>query len=225
MAVFDGEAEKYDEWYQSVSGAFVDQVESGLALQMLPVVPGMKVLDAGCGTGNFSQKLAAKGAEVTAVDISAKMLKKAKDKLHQKSCQIDFLQADLHKLPFPDKRFDAVLSMAVFEFFNDPQPVFDELFRVLKPGGNLLIGTINKDSSWGNLYESEDFQENTVFRHASFKTMEELKVLSPETFVMGKECLFVPPTAAEEDFNLQKEKELAETEKGGFICALWKKAE
>lgn len=225
MAIFDGEAQQYDEWYKSVSGAFVDLVESRLALRMLPVEPGMKALDAGCGTGNFSYKLAEKGAEVTAVDISEDMLKKAKEKFPSHTNSIVFKQADLYQLPFSEGSFDAVASMAVFEFFHDGQQVFNELYRVLKPGGYLLIGTINKDSSWGELYQSEDFQKSTVFKHASFKTMEDLQKYCPETFVKGKECLFVPPTADDSNFTLQQEEILAETEKGGFICALWQKTD
>ncbi len=69
----------------------------------------------------------------------------------------------------------------------------------------------------------KNFQKNTVFKYANFKTMKDLENYYPETFIEGKECLFVPPTSDDSNFTLEKEKELAETEKGGFICALWQK--
>jgi hypothetical protein len=94
---------------------------------------------------------------------------------------------------------------------------------VLKPGGRLLIGTINPESKWGELYLSKDFQENSVFKYASFITMEQLKSLDRENLKGYGECLFIPPTASSEEISWEQEKRLSKTERGGFICAVWEK--
>ncbi|HLV09456.1 MAG TPA: hypothetical protein VKY40_04540, partial [Halanaerobiales bacterium] len=55
------EAQDYDEWYETRAGALIDQLETELVFRLLKPSRGEKILDAGCGTGNFSIKLAKKG--------------------------------------------------------------------------------------------------------------------------------------------------------------------
>lgn len=223
MEIFDLEAKNYDSWYKTRMGDFVDRVETDLALSMFKPEKSMRVLDLGCGTGNFTIKLKELGCDVVGLDISDEMLKEARKKAQDKSLDIEFVKGDIYNLDFPDQSFDAVFSMAAFEFIKEDERAYEEMYRVLKEGGQLLIGTINKDSSWGELYLSDDFQENSVFKHADLKSPEDLKSLNPEKLIDFGECLFVSPTSREEDFNLDKEKELSQKERGGFICALWEK--
>ena len=223
MAYFDREAHQYDQWYQTKMGTFVDRVETKLALKMFPLRSGMTILDAGCGTGNFSIKLAEAKAKVTGVDISREMLLIAGEKSRQSGHEIVFQEVDLHKLPFTDASFDGVISMAALEFIKEPEPVMDELYRVLKPDGHLLIGTINRASAWGELYQNDYFQNNTVFRHASFKTLKELTAWRPESLVSTGSCLFVPPDSSDEEWTEDNEAARQGYEDGGFICAMWKK--
>lgn len=103
--------------------------------------PGERVLDAGCGTGEYSLMLAGAGFTVTGVDYSPGMLARARTKI-AKAPQgaLSFHQADLDKpLPFPDGSFDHVISISVVSF--TPRPAFtcSELARVLKPDGSLLL--------------------------------------------------------------------------------------
>ena len=65
MTFFDEIVDRYDNWYQSPLGRFADDVETRLAFDLFKPLKGMKILDAGCGTGNFSIKLAEAGAFVT----------------------------------------------------------------------------------------------------------------------------------------------------------------
>ena len=225
MAVFDKIADEYDQWYETKLGKFVDEVETKLAFSLFQPKPGMHVLDAGCGTGNFSIKLAQAGCRVTGIDISDEMLEIAKKKAQKMNLDIDFQVMDIYHLQFEDYTFDAVFSMAAFEFIEKPQEASKEMYRVLKRDGQLLIGTIHKDSHWGKLYLSEAFQKDSVFRHAHFKTLEELKNLDSEHLVDSGECLFIPPDIPEEQISWEKEKEFSTRERGGYICALWKKTE
>lgn len=224
MAIFDKEAKIYDEWYKSKLGNFVDEVETRCVFDLFKAKKSMKVLDVGCGTGNFSIKLAKMGCEVVGIDVSEEMLKVAEAKVREEGLNIKFYKMDAHQMEFEDNTFDGVLSVTAFEFLKEPEKAIEEIFRVLKPNGQLLIGTINKNSKWGEMYLSKDFQENTVFKYANFKTIEDMKSYKKEYLVDIKECLFVPPNAEEEDICMVKEMELAQTGmRGGFICALWKK--
>lgn len=223
MAIFDDKAHDYDDWYKTKFGSFIDKVETDLAFKLFTPEKGMKVLDVGCGTGNFSVKLAQLGCKVVGIDISEEMLKKAKEKAQKEGLDIEFHKMDIYNLDLGDDTFDAVFSMAAFEFIEEPEKAMEELFRVAKKGSQILIGTISRDSSWGQLYLSDEFQKNTVFKYAHFMTLEELKSLKEEYLVDAGDCLFLPPNTKEEDINMTMEEELSKTERGGYICALWEK--
>lgn len=223
MAIFDREASHYDKWYETKMGSYVDKVETDCALNLFKVKKGMKILDIGCGTGNFSIKLAKMGCKVVGIDISEEMLNIAEEKAKKEDLDIEFYNMDVYDLKFEKETFDGVFSMAAFEFIKKPEPALEEIFRVVKKDGHVLIGTINKDSKWGELYLSKEFQENTVFKYADFKTIEDISSWKEDKLIDIDTCLFIPPNVAEEDISIEKEIELSKREKGGFICALWKK--
>ncbi len=223
MAIFDKEAMDYDEWYKCKMGAFVDKVETQLAFSLFKPKVASKILDVGCGTGNFSIKLAEMGCKVVGIDVSEEMLSVAKKKAEEKGLDIEFHKMDVYNLKFPNKEFDEVFSMAAFEFIIKADKAYAEMYRVLKDKGHLLIGTINKDSKWGELYLSRSVRENSVFKHADFKTMEDLKSLNANEIIGEGECLFIPPDTREEDINMEFEEKLKLSERGGFICVLWQK--
>jgi len=226
MSFFNKISGKYDSWYETPLGRFADETETKLALDFFPPAKEAKVLDAGCGTGNFSIKLAAMGALVTGIDISGEMLAIARTKAKLKGLDISFAEMDIYKLSYPDGFFDGVFSMAAFEFIKKPAAAFQELMRVLKPGKLLLIGTINRDSTWGVLYQEKARRDPaSIFRFASFKTLPELENLDRINLVKSGQCLFIPPDAPPARFNWEEENRLSKTENGGYIIALWKKPE
>ncbi len=225
MAVFDKIAEEYDQWYETKLGKFVDDVETNLGFSLFRPKPGMHILDVGCGTGNFSIKLAEMGCKVIGIDISSEMLEIAKEKAKKRGLDIEFHVMDVYRLEFEDNTFDGVFSMAAFEFIEKPKKAYKEMYRVLKLNGQLLIGTIHKESHWGKMYLSKAYQENSVFKYAHFKSLEELKNLDLKHLEGSGECLFIPPDVSEENISLEKEKEFSNRERGGYICALWRKAE
>lgn len=223
--IFDKQtAGDYDSWYLTPQGAFIDQVESRAALELFDPHPGQSLLDAGCGTGNFSFKLGEIGCVVTGVDISPPMLALARSKASKHNLPVKFLEMDLEHLAFPDSSFDGVLSMAAWEFVYDQNQVFGELMRVLKPGGCLVIGTINLDSPWGELYQEITARDSTsVFNHARFKSWADLDALGPDHMLARRGCLFIPPSADPASFNWNMELKLSATERPGFIVGLWQK--
>ncbi|MEA4926516.1 MAG: class I SAM-dependent methyltransferase [Syntrophomonadaceae bacterium] len=223
-AYFNEIASKYDSWYETPMGKFVDGVETSLAFELFSPEKGMKILDAGCGTGNFSIKLAERGAQVTGIDLSTEMMAVAREKARRRDLNLEFLEMNIYNLAFPDNYFDGVFSMAVFETLLESQKAFRELMRVLKPGRFLMIGTIRKDSAWGRSYEKRIQEDpNTIYRYSVFKSLQEFEDVDRANLIKTGQCLFIPPDAPAEQFNQAEEERLSKTEAGGFMAGLWRK--
>lgn len=223
MAVFDKKAFSYDGWYETELGGFVDKIETDLAFSLYKPDACAKILDVGCGTGNFSIKLAELGCEVVGIDVSQNMLDEANNKIKGKGLDIEFYKMDVNKMEFTDESFDGIYSMTSFEFLANPHNAYDDMHRVLKSNGHLLIGTINRESRWGEYYLSKSLQKDSIYKHAKFKTLEEMKSYNPNEIINYGECLFIPPDAEQSIVNIETEKRLKNSEKAGFICVLWQK--
>jgi ubiquinone/menaquinone biosynthesis C-methylase UbiE len=110
-------------------------------LDLLKIKKREKVLDVGCGQGIFLARVVKTyGAKGVGVDISKRSIATAKQ---WPSSRLSFQVADAARLPFPDKSFDHVLSFDFLEHVENQKKSLAEMVRVLKPGGSLLIYTIN----------------------------------------------------------------------------------
>ena len=113
------------------------QVRYRLAVDL---VPGRRVLDAGCGVGWGSELLRLAGAaSVVGVDISEEALADAR----RRAPECEFVPGDLEKLPFPDHEFDVVVCIEALEHTEDTDGTLDQLVRVLSPDGVLLVSSPN----------------------------------------------------------------------------------
>lgn len=213
---------EYDKWYQTKMGSFIDEVETKAAFDLFKPQSEEKILDIGCGTGNFTIKLAQKGCKVTGIDISSPMLEKAVEKAEKLNLDINFKKEDAVQLNFAANSFDGVISMTAIEFIEDLKKAFDEMKRVVKPAGKILLGSIRGNSDWSRLYKKRAQRKDSVFSHAIFRELEDLKKLDEENLVQTKECLYISPATVKEKINWEEEKSLAKEKRGGFICALWK---
>lgn len=224
--MFDREvAEQYDAWYYTKLGSFVDDTETECAFRLLQPSSGESILDIGCGTGNFSLKLARVGADVTGIDVSDAMLDVAREKSTGEDLNIDFQNMGAHDLTFQDQSFDAMLCMATLEFVEDPKQVFDETMRVIKPGGRIVIGVIHQNSPWGKLYAEQAEQGDPVFSGANLKTRRDLQKLDSEHLIEIDSCLYLPPDIDEERISWEEERKRADSDPAGFLCGLWRKPE
>jgi SAM-dependent methyltransferase len=102
---------------------------------------GLRVLDAGCGSGYGSAELAG-AARVTAVDVSADAVRYARANFARPGTT--FLQSSCEALPFADATFDLVTAFEVIEHLAEWRNLLTEARRVLRPGGILLVSTPNK---------------------------------------------------------------------------------
>lgn len=106
--------------------------------EMLGNLNNKVVLDAGCGNGYWTRKLAKHAKKVIGIDSSKKLITIAKTKINPKN--IDFRIMDLtKKLDFADNTFDTILSSMVLNYVSTLKMVALEFRRILKPTGNLII--------------------------------------------------------------------------------------
>jgi len=110
------------------------------------LAPGERVLDLGSGAGTDSliaaQMVGVQG-HVTGVDMTPEMLAKARASAAEMGARnVDFVEAEAERLPFPDASFDVVISNGVIDLIPDKDAVFDELHRVLAPGGRIQVADV-----------------------------------------------------------------------------------
>lgn len=134
-----------------------------LARPMLDWLGGIErplILDVGTGTGRFPKAMLDNehfDGEIWGIDISSGMLGNARRRLD--GCErVTLLQGDADRLPFPTASFDAVACLEVLEFTRGPERTLDELMRVLRPGGVLLITNRIGRARWfpGRTYSDDE---------------------------------------------------------------------
>jgi ubiquinone/menaquinone biosynthesis C-methylase UbiE len=102
---------------------------------------GQRVLDVAAGSGNAAIPAAEQGAAVTASDLTPDLLDAGRRIAAERGVELEWVEADAEALPFPDDRFDVVMSCVGAMFAPHHRTVADELIRVTRPGGT--IGMIN----------------------------------------------------------------------------------
>ncbi|WP_255170177.1 methyltransferase domain-containing protein [Natrononativus amylolyticus] len=143
----DDVAEEYDEKRFSRGGQLIDRREKAAVLDAIMPLEDKKVLEIACGTGRFTVMLAARGANVVGLDISAAMLQQGRTKARAAgvSENLEFLRGDAGRLPFPDDHFDTVVAMRFFHLADDPEAFLSEMRRVSKH--QIVFDTFNRFSA------------------------------------------------------------------------------
>ncbi|MDP2291533.1 MAG: class I SAM-dependent methyltransferase [Actinomycetota bacterium] len=138
------DADAYDAWFDQPWGRYATSVEHDLLLDAMGPVAGLEVCDAGCGTGRFTARLELLGARVVGVDRDRASIELARGRVAG-----GVVAGDVQHLPFENDCFDATVAVTVCEFAADPGAVIAELARVTRPGGRVVIGSLQRSSPWG----------------------------------------------------------------------------
>jgi len=138
----------------------------GLPLaRSLEMIPAPLVLDVATGTGRLPRALLRQPpfqGRVIGLDLSRRMLQEALRRTAQFADRLTFIWQDASQLPFEDDTFDAVTCIEALEFMPDPIHVLDELVRILRPGGVLLItNRVGSDARFlpGRAFDPDRFEE------------------------------------------------------------------
>ncbi|MCA1804793.1 MAG: bifunctional demethylmenaquinone methyltransferase/2-methoxy-6-polyprenyl-1,4-benzoquinol methylase UbiE [Xanthomonadaceae bacterium] len=163
-AVFDSVANKYDVM-NDVMSLGIHRLWKRFTIEQSGVRSGQRVLDLAGGTGDlaarFSRMVGAEG-EVVLADINGAMLRQGRARLLDQGINgnVRYVQANAECLPFPDHHFDCITMAFGLRNVTDKQAALASMFRILKPGGRLLVLEFSKVTAPGlkPLYDFYSFQ-------------------------------------------------------------------
>ncbi len=209
--VFDSLAEDYDKWFDSPEGMVLFKMEVE-AVRLLTKDLKSPSLEIGVGTGRFAKELRIGFG----VDPSIKVLEIAEER------GINVAKAKGENLPFRDNSFGAVFLLFTLCFVEDQERVFSNVERVLRPGGGFIVGIINRESPWGQIYLKKKAENHPIYKYARFYSIDEVLIMmknSGMTVEAYSSTLCQPPPG-------RLYKEVAHNklvEGAGFVCIFVKK--
>src|SRR5215469_11156239 len=124
----------------------------------LPIQPGARLLDVGCGAGQLSLIAARAGVRVTGCDIAANWLAQARRSTAAEGLTVVFEEGDAEALPYGNATFDVVVSLIGAMFAPRPELVAAELTRVCRPGGMIAMANWTGPGFVGQMFK-------TIARH------------------------------------------------------------
>ncbi len=151
---FEKHSDAYDEWFEKNRDLYEAELEVIRQLLPSPEVEGVEV---GVGSGRFAVPLGIK----TGVEPSEAMAAKARRR------GIDVSRGVAEDLPFPDGKFNLLLMVTTICFVDDVVESFKEAFRVLRPGGHIIVGFVDGESELGRRYAAEK-EQSKFYGHATF---------------------------------------------------------
>lgn len=160
--VFHSVAAKYDVMNDLMS-AGLHRVWKAITIAHAGIRPGFKVLDIAGGTGDLAMAFAKKvgpGGQVWLTDINESMLRVGRDRLLNNGIAAPISLCDAEKLPFPDNYFDRVSVAFGLRNMTHKEAALTEMYRVLKPGGKLLVLEFSK--IWAPLKKPYDVYSFSV---------------------------------------------------------------
>lgn len=191
---WEGEAELYGK--HITQELYNDEFKNGWEKILKRVISEnqeLSALDIGTGPGFFAVLMCGMGVNVTAIDLTNNMIDVAKEIAKDSKAKLNFLTMDSHELDFSDGQFDLLICRNVTWTLDDPIKAYKEWYRVLKPGGKVVIFDANYNLRYFRPEIQEVFEENVkkakekgIFNEGH-KDIEEGERLARELFLSDKE--------------------------------------
>ena len=156
--VFEIFADDYDRWFGEHSDVYTEQTD--LLRRYLPAGKG-EMLEVGAGSGRFASRLGIRHG----IDPSPRLLAMARSR------GLEAVLGAGEFLPYRDGTSDGILMMTVICFMDDVARSFQEAFRVLKPGGKIVVAFLEKE---GEIARREEGSGSRFFRYARFFSVDEV---------------------------------------------------
>jgi ubiquinone/menaquinone biosynthesis C-methylase UbiE len=221
-SLFDDWPEKYDQWFATPIGRLVKRYEAEMIMNLLRPAPGERILDAGCGTGIFTLDILARKAVVFGLELSLPMLLRAKQKFEAYS--FHKVIGDMANLPFAGNAFDKSVSITAIEFVSDAVRAIEELFRVTKPGGCVVVATLNRLSSWAvQRKERAQTGQSRIFEKAVFRSPGEISDMFPLKGVIKTAIHFQRDDDPDQAQANESEGQRKGLTTGAFVIGRWEK--
>jgi len=218
---FDAWPERYDQWFETPIGKLIKAYETELILDLLRPVRGEQILDAGCGTGVFTGDVVLAGATVVGLELSFPMLVRAGENLS--GSPFFMIQGDMSNLPFADQVFDKSVSVTAIEFIKDPRAAVNELFRVTRRGGRIVVATLNSLSPWVERRRRSGEEGHSLFREAVFRSPEEMRHLSEVTGIQKTAIHFEKEDDPGKAREMESKGRSHGLDTGAFLACCWQK--
>jgi ubiquinone/menaquinone biosynthesis C-methylase UbiE len=164
---YDTVADTYDRHYDYRRGKKYHTHLSNHLMKALP--DGGNLLDIGCGTGLFVEKYIQNGGQGTGLDISEKMVVKARHRCPD----CEFIVGTGEKLPFADASFNAVSSVLAFSYVRNPEAMLSEVYRVLETGGSVAVCTLGKKLITKGIPSLYKISEKMKIKHVVMRDFDE----------------------------------------------------
>jgi ubiquinone/menaquinone biosynthesis C-methylase UbiE len=217
--LFDNWPDKYDRWFMTPIGKLVKKYETEALFSLLEPDKGQRILDVGCGSGIFTVDMLSKGAQVVGLDLSFPMIQRAGEKAK-------FLRTlgDIRYLPFHDGTFDKTVSITAIDFVANAKAAIEELFRITRNGGRIVVATLNSLSSWA-VRRRKDAQadHDSLFNNVFFRSPDDLKACVSHEGIVKTAIHFAedehPVVAAQ----IEEQDKCKELDTGAFLLICWEK--
>ncbi len=156
---FEKYSEKYEDWFEKNKFVYGSEIQA--IKELFPKVK--KSIEIGVGSGKFAVPLGIK----IGIDPSPRMRNIAQQR------GIEVIDATAEELPFKNSQFELALMVTTICFVDNLNLAFREAYRILKPGGYLIIGFVDKDSSLGKLYQQHK-EKSLFYKIAIFYSTKEV---------------------------------------------------
>lgn len=162
IAPFEKLTEHYDQWFKEHSGVYAAELEA-----IKTLLPDFQHgIEIGVGTGRFAKPLGIRYG----LEPSKKMAVIARQR------GIRIIEGEAESMPLESAKYDFVLMVTTICFVDDPLKSLQEIWRILKPGGHVIIGFVDKETPLGRHYMKHQ-HESRFYRSAKFFSAKEVETL------------------------------------------------